>query len=63
MTTQLIIFINGCIYEQDTIAKTLSLVSCDGDYIPFTIYPFSETNVENFLRNNPEYKLIKEVEE
>ena len=63
MAIQLIIFINGYVYELDTIEKTLVLISQDDDYIPFTTYPIQETNAENFIKKNPKYKIIEDTDQ
>ena len=64
---KIIMFGDGRIYELDTEGKDLLFVCdnnipYDGD-IPVDIEPYPEFNVESFLERNPEYKIIKGMEE
>ena len=61
MTEQFIHFGNGYVYELNTVKKTISFVEDTifyGGDIPVDIQPYPEPNVESFLKNNPEWKLV-----
>ena len=66
MTEQFIHFGNGYIYQLDTTKKTLLFLE-DGIFyggdIPVDIQPYPEADVESFLKNNPEYRIIEGMEE